>query len=75
MGFAIFQDGVQKLNVTTADLGSIGIHEFAFSIDAGTNSVIEIRGTIDISLPSRLFVYSFNNTQGAYSASISNDPL
>lgn len=75
MGFFIQQDGVDKMVFdfgTNSDPHGPGFYEIYFTIDATAGSTLTIKGTADISLPSRLFIYSFDNTQGAYSAVIEN---
>ena len=68
-GFAIFQDGVTKLTVNSlsGQLPSVGTFVFNFSLIAGTNSIIQIKGIQNESPTGGQFIDQNNNAVAGYS--------
>lgn len=70
-GFFVNQDGVQRALINTASL-TLGTHVFNFSLIAGTNSLIEVKGITDVGDPARLFVFVADTVLWAFSGTFAN---
>jgi hypothetical protein len=72
MGLTVHQDGVVRLTLQNADIGTPGSYVFPFSLIAGTNSVITLDGIVSGS-PTNWWVESDDsNPLGAYSGVFAN---